>query len=89
MLSNLQRLAAGVGIAVIDGELVADDGRVGAGVHGAQAGGRAVLPVQRQARGVEARPLGRAQIDVQRDYAGATVHHQVRIVWGEKKSKQV
>lgn len=75
--SDLQRLSTGVVLTVVDGKLIADDRRVHAAVDGAQAVGDVVLPVQGQVRGVEARPLGRAQVDLQGDRGSATVDRYV------------
>lgn len=62
---------------MVDRELVADDWRVHAVVDGALALSVVVLPVQRQFCGVEARPLRRAQVDLQDDHSGAAVNRQV------------
>lgn len=65
---------------MVNGELVPEDGRVHAGVDGAVALRGVVVPVQSQVRGVEAGPLGRAQVDLQGDGAGAADDDQVRII---------
>lgn len=62
---------------MVDWKLVADDRRVHAAVDGAQAVCDVVLPVQGQVCGVEARPLGRAQIDLQGDGGSATLDRYV------------
>lgn len=71
---------------MVDGKLIADDRRVHAAVDGAQAVGDVVLPIQGQVRGVEARPLGRAQVDLQGDRGSATVD---RYVWIAFKAQTV
>lgn len=72
--SDLQRLAAGVVLAVVDRKLVADHRRVHAGVNRAQAVRIVMVAIQSQVGGVETGPLGTAQVHLQGDHSGATVH---------------
>lgn len=62
---------------MVDGKLVADHRRVHAVVNRAQAVRDVVVPVQSQVAGVEAGPLGAAQVNLQGDHSGAAVHSQV------------
>lgn len=77
---HLQGLATGVVVSVVDRERVADDWGVHAGVQGALALAGVVVPIQSQIRVVETGPLSCAHVDLQRDCAGAAVHHHVRVV---------
>lgn len=65
---------------MVDRKLVADHWRVHVGVNRAQAVRGVVFPVQSQVAGVEAGPLGAAQVNLQGDHGGAAVHSQVRVV---------
>lgn len=76
-LPDLQRVAAGVALTVVNRKLVAEDRRVHTGVDGALALCDVVFPVQSQVCGVEARPLSRACVDLQGDHTGAAVDHHV------------
>lgn len=75
--SDLQRLPTGVFLAVVHRKLIADDRRVHTAVDGSQAVGDVVLPIQGQVCGVETRPLGRAQVDLQGDRGSAAVNGYV------------
>lgn len=85
--SDLQRLATGIILTVVNRKLVTDDWRVHAGVDRALALCHVVVPIQSQVCGVEACPLSRAQVDLQGDGVGATVDCQVRIVYERRNKK--
>lgn len=77
-LSNdLQRLATGIILAVVDRKLEMDDRGIHIGVDRALARCISVLPIQCQVCGIEAGPLSCAYVDVQGDHADATLNHQV------------
>lgn len=69
---------------MVNRKLIADDRRVHAAVDGAQAVRDVVLPIQGQVCGVEARPLGRTQVDLQGDRGSATVNGYVWVAFKEQ-----
>lgn len=75
--SDLQRLAAGVVLTIVHRKIVTDDRRVYAIIHGAQTCSFVVIPIESQRGGVEACPLGRAQVDLDGYHAGATSYRQI------------
>lgn len=65
---------------MVDRKLIADHWRVHTGVSRAQAVREVMFSIQSQVAGVEAGPIGAAQVNLQGDHGGAAVHSQVRVV---------
>lgn len=65
---------------MVDRKLEADHWRGHTGVNSAQAARDVMVPIQSQVTGVEAGPLGAAQVNFQGDHGGTAVHSQVRVV---------